>query len=149
MCVYLYVCVWRKQRWRLTVWISSCCKSASVTDGRPLIAGLWRLGSQHRRKSLSVSLGGWEGEGWGWGRLGSHQSLSTVCVDIEAGVFKGEDWFGVGWGGLSYFDSAVVSSTTLQRACKWNLSLQFRSVLLLMPSLRNWAEELCAVLNGN
>lgn len=28
-----------EQTW-LTVWISSCCKSASVTDGRPLIAGL-------------------------------------------------------------------------------------------------------------
>lgn len=112
VCVYMYVYGGGRdgeQTW-LTVWISSCCKSASVTDGRPLIAGLWRLGSHRRRKSLSVSLGGREGEGWGWGRLGSHQSLSPVCVDIEAWVFKGEDWFGEG---LSYFYSAVVSSTTL------------------------------------
>lgn len=51
-----------------------------------------------------MSLGGWEGEGWGWGRLGSHQSLSTVCVDTEAWAFRGEDWSGEG---LSFFDSAV------------------------------------------
>lgn len=94
-CEILYVCLYRRgrdgeQTW-LTVWISSCCKSASVTDGRPLIAGLWRLGSHRRRKSLSVSLGGWEGEGWGC--LRSHQSLSPVCVDTEVWVFKGEAWF--------------------------------------------------------
>lgn len=56
-----------------------------------------------------MSLGGWEGEGWGRGRPGSHQSLSPVCVDIEAWVFKGEGWYGEG---LSHFDSAVVSPTT-------------------------------------
>ena len=42
VCVYLYVYGGSRdgeQTW-LTVWISSCCKSASVTDGRPLIAGL-------------------------------------------------------------------------------------------------------------
>ena len=42
VCVYMYVYGGVRdgeQTW-LTVWISSCCKSASVTDGRPLIAGL-------------------------------------------------------------------------------------------------------------
>lgn len=44
VCVFIYIYVYGggrdgEQTW-LTVWISSCCKSASVTDGRPLIAGL-------------------------------------------------------------------------------------------------------------
>lgn len=41
-CVYMYACGGGRggeQTW-LTAWISSRCKSASVTDGRPLIAGL-------------------------------------------------------------------------------------------------------------
>lgn len=51
-----------------------------------------------------MSLGGWEGEGWG-----RHKSLSPVSVDMETWAFRGEDGLGEG---LSDFDSAVVSSTT-------------------------------------
>lgn len=140
VCVFWYIYVYGggrdgEQTW-LTVWISSCCKSASVTDGRPLIAGLWRLGSHRRRKSLSVSLGGWEGEGWG-----RHKSLSPVCVDTETWVFSlGE--------GLSYFDSAVVSSTTPWELVSGTYSLHLM-VLLLMTSLRNWVGKQCALMNGN
>lgn len=70
--LFIYLCIslwWRicvhgsrdGEQTCLTVRISSCCKSASVTDGKLLIAGLWRLGSHRRRKSLSVSRGDWEG----------------------------------------------------------------------------------------
>lgn len=50
---------------------------------------------------------GWEGEGWGC--LGSHKSLSPVCIGVETWVFEGKDQLGEG---LSYFDSAVILSTT-------------------------------------
>lgn len=95
-----------------------------------------------------MSLRGWEEEGWGWGCLGSHQSLSTVyCLCRHRGL--GIEGRRLVWSefvrGLSYFASALISSST----CKWNLILQFRSALLLMASLRNWAGELYALLNGN
>lgn len=128
-----------EQMW-LTVWISSRCKSASVTDGRALIAGLWRLGSHRRRKSLSVSL-----RGMGRRRLGmpGQPPVLVSCLHrrrdlsiyLRATTVLGGG--GVG-GGLSYFDFAAVSSTTPWEVVSETIISLLLIVLLLMAILRNW-----------
>lgn len=80
-CVYVYGGGGDGKRTWLTMWISARCKSASVTDGRPLIAGVWRLGSGRRRKSLSAGRPGWEGEGWGC--LGCHHSSGHRGLGVK------------------------------------------------------------------
>lgn len=126
-----------EQTW-LTVWISSRCKSASVTDGRPLIAGLWRLGSHRKRKSLSVSL-----RGMGRRRLGTpgqprvlvsclHRRADlSIYLRAKTGLERG----------LSYFDSSAVSSASPWEVVSETIISFLLIVLLLMAIFGNWTEK--------
>lgn len=142
-----------EQTW-LTVWISSRCKSALVTDGRPLIAGLWRLGSHRRRKSLSVILRGMRRR-----RLGTPgqppafvsclQRRRDVSVYLRAKTVLFFFLGGVWGGGLPYFDSAAVSNTTSWQVVSETIISFLLIVLLLMSILRDWTENAECIINAN